>query len=52
MVLGLAAASLFIIAAEGGQQWRYSAVPLLLAGCVGTVGGMAIGRRVGKAGVA
>ena len=52
MVLGLAAASLFIIAAEGGQQWRYSAVPLLLAGCVGTVVGMAIGHRVGKAGVA
>jgi hypothetical protein len=52
MVLGLAAASLFIIAAEGGQQWRYSAVPLLLAGCVGTVVGMAIGRRIGKAGVA
>ena len=52
MVLGLAAASLFIVAVEGGQQWRYSAVPLLVAGCIGAVVGMAVGRRVGRAGAA
>ena len=44
-VLPTVAICLLIEVAEGGQSWRYSWGPLLVAGCVGSVAGVVLGGR-------
>jgi hypothetical protein len=52
MVLPIVATCLLVEVAEGGQSWRYSWGPLLVAGCVGSVAGVILGGRTGSVGAA
>lgn len=52
MVLAIGAICLLVIVAEGGQSWRFFAVPVLVAGFIGAVVGMVLGRGTGRAGAA
>ncbi len=50
MVLPIVATCLLIGVTEGGQSWRYSWGPLLVAGCLGSVAGVVLGGRTGSVG--
>jgi hypothetical protein len=52
MILAIGTICLLVILAEGGQSWRYFAVPVLVAGSIGAVSGMVLGRRTGGANAA
>ena len=50
MVVPIVATCLLAEVAEGGQSWRYSWGPLLVAGCVGSVAAVFLGSRTSGVG--
>jgi hypothetical protein len=48
MVVVIGAVCLLVIVTEGGQSWRFFAAPVLLAGFIGAVVGMVLGRGTGR----
>ena len=48
MIMPIVATCIVVQFVEDGQSWRYSWVPFLVAGCVGSVLGIALGDRGGS----
>lgn len=52
MVVAIGAICLLQVVVEGVGSWRYFALPVFVAGFIGAVVGMVLGRGTGRAGVA